>query len=69
MQVCEICGVEKDKDGLVSVAFDRERRQPSNKDLVYTKICQHAIARGRKGCINSSGEVLDIPFLRVRAII
>ena len=69
MQVCGICGAQED-NGNISVDSDRERGiNISDKDLFYTKCCQHAIARGRQGCLNRQGKFLDLPFLRVRPIV
>jgi len=51
MQVCDICGAEE-TNGNISLSADRNRHIPvSNKDLHYTRCCQIAISRGRKGCL------------------
>lgn len=69
MQVCSICGAQED-NGNISLEYDRKRDiSVSNRDHHYTKLCQHVIARGKQGCLNRQGKVLDIPFLRVRPIV
>lgn len=69
MQVCSICKAQED-NGNISLEFDRKRDIPvSNKDLQYTKCCQWAIAKGKVGCLNKKGQVVDLPCLRVRSIV
>lgn len=68
MQICKLCGAQED-NGNISLERDRERGIPvSDKDVFYTRCCRHAIARGKSGCLNKKGKVLDLPYLRVRAI-
>ena len=68
MQVCNICGAQED-GGNISLEADRDRHIPvSNKDLFYTRCCQYAIAKGKKGCLNQDGKVLDLPYLRMKPI-
>lgn len=67
MQVCGICGAQED-GGNISLDYDRKRGVPSNKDVHYTKCCQHAIAKGKQGCLNRDGKVLDLPYLRMKPI-
>lgn len=64
MQICKVCGAQEN-NGNISLDFDRKRRvEVSNKDMHYTKCCQHAIARGGIECLNRNAQLLDIPFLR-----
>lgn len=63
MQVCKICGAQEN-NGNISLDFDRKRHvEVSNKDMHYTKCCQYAIAKGKAGCLNQSGKVLDLSWL------
>ncbi len=51
MQVCDICGAQE-TNGNISLSADRNRHiSVSNRDLHYTRCCQIAISRGRKGCL------------------
>jgi len=63
MQVCDICGAQE-TNGNISLSADRNRHiSVSNKDLHYTRCCQIAISRGRKGCLNRLGKVIDLSTL------
>ena len=60
MQVCPICTAQVDDDGCLTVEYDRKRGfKASNRDLHYTRSCQYGIARGKTGCLNLEGKVLE----------
>lgn len=65
MSICGICGAEEE-NGNISLEFDRKRDiSVSNKDLHYTKCCQWAIAKGRVGCLNKKGQVVDLSLIHI----
>ena len=61
-KVCGICGAEE-LNGNISIKPDRDRNiLISDKNLHYTHCCNYAISHGRKGCLNMSAELVEVPL-------